>query len=256
MKNLLELKRFLENNINCLCFYNKKEDNYKEKLNNDFLKINTLSVYFINGIDFRCERLANLYNSNGIYEENVVKMSGFFGNILFLELIVKDKTIAILNQSPLFLSGGLDAVIKYYTGIDVSGITFGYPGIYKEMKFPKSTFNIKKGDNCAVFIEKYLCENGYNLVKKESGFYINEFANEVLNGTISLGQIAKKSEEIERLKNLYFSNEIEEFNKLVAFRKKEYSDIFNTFSLDDWNEYKKIIGADEYDSIKTEKFDD
>lgn len=256
MNNLLELKRFLEDNINCLCLYNNKEDNYKDKLGNDLLKINTLSVYFINGIDFRCKRLSNLYNSYGIYEKNVAKMSGFFGNILFLELIINGETIAILNQSPLFLSGGLDAVIKYYVGIDVSGITFGYPGIYKEIKFPKSSFNIKKGDNCAVYIENYLRENGYNLVKKESGFYVNEYANEVLNGTIDFNQIAKKSEEIEHLKCLYFSNEIDDFNKLVSFRKKEYSDIFNTFTLEDWIEYKKLIGADEYDSIKTEQFDD
>ena len=41
MNNLLELKRFLEDNINCLCLYNNKEDNYKDKLGNDLLKINS-----------------------------------------------------------------------------------------------------------------------------------------------------------------------------------------------------------------------
>ena len=66
----------------------------------------------------------------------------------------------------------------------------------------------------------------------------------------------KKSKEIEHLKCLYFSNEIDDFDKLVSFRKKEYSDIFNTFTLEDWIEYKKLIGADEYDSIKTEQFDE
>ncbi|MCR4898270.1 MAG: hypothetical protein K5892_03490 [Acholeplasmatales bacterium] len=103
MSNLFELKSFLENNINCLCFYNRKEDGYKEKLNNNSLKINTLSVYFLNGIDYRIESLANLYNDNGINKDKVEKMSGFFGNILFMELIKDGRIISILNQPSLYL---------------------------------------------------------------------------------------------------------------------------------------------------------
>lgn len=250
MRNLITLKEFLEDNFECMCFYNDVNDGYHNNGDNQNIKINTLSVFFLNKIDIESskqdERIRKIINNKVCNDLEYI--SGFHGNMLFTELIHNEKTLFIMNsRSFLPLGGGLDLIIHYFIGIDINDKMFSFPLLHKELKFPKSQFCIPRDHNIKQYLEDYLQKNNKCLVEEKNGFFIQ---NNRLFGCSNFDNIENPSL-LEQ-----FSNEINSFHRIINQRKEIYGYTLQKFSSEDWKKYKEKIGIDLQVPQKSDIFND
>lgn len=184
MTNLEYLQKFITEAYGALCFYNDSQDGYYAYPSESDKSVETLSIYFPNKLDLYVpevkERIIAKYGKE-VYDkydgENVPMVGALSGQHLIHVYRIGGQVVSIADEYFLYRCGGVDYIIKYFLGQDISKYNLAPPYDTGKTVATYNGFVLKAGDNIKEVLEQFLRQHNLPLINVGNGFFQEVYYN-------------------------------------------------------------------------------